>query len=148
MTVYALIDDKQLHIRNGNYRHELGPEGPDRVPLHPGIRMTAFVNDCGFRLPDRYSRNILGALITIRLGAVFQPLAGPVVFTGWNPAGCGSEIRDLTPEDVETLTDLHRDYVAALDGTYSRAPWWADAVRSQAAALEVADTPTITVVGL
>lgn len=147
---YALIDnDHELHILDGDdYKARLGPEGADRVPLHPGSRMSAFVNECGFRLPGRYPRNNLAALVANDLGGVFQPLAGPVVFTGWNPAGCGSEVRDLTAENIETLTALHDDYVAALDGTYLLAPEWAADVRSRAAALRAAPAPTITVLGL
>ncbi|WP_141575959.1 hypothetical protein [Actinomadura sp. WMMA1423] len=148
MTLYALIDnEQQFHIRKGDYKPELGPEGTDLVTLHPGTRMAAFVNDCGFSLPDRCPRNTLGALVAIRLGAVFRPLAGPVVFTGWNSAGCGSEIRDLTPSDIQTLTGLHRDFTAALAGTYTGAAWWADTVRRDADALRAAAAPTLTVLG-
>ncbi|MER6809934.1 hypothetical protein ABT299_11695 [Spirillospora sp. NPDC000708] len=149
MTVYALIDNEQkLRIRRGEWRPELGPEGADHVPLHPGTGMAGFVNDCGFSLPDRCPRNLIGALMAIRLGAVFRPLTGPLVFTGWNPAGCGSEVRDLGDNHIETLTELHRDLTAVLDGTYGGARWWAASVRELAADLRASATPTAIVLGL
>ncbi|MFI0406642.1 hypothetical protein [Actinomadura sp. 3N508] len=147
MTDFALVDDdQQLHVRDGAWKPELGPEGFDRVPLHPGAGITAFVNDCGFRLPDRYPRNILGALIAIRLGAHIRPLAGPVVFTGWNPAGCGSEIRPLNPADIQSLTAIHADFTAALNGTHHNQAW-AGKVLAAADQLRSMPTPTITLIG-
>ncbi|WP_242890754.1 hypothetical protein [Actinomadura litoris] len=150
MTKFVLIDNEhQLHKCEGDWEHELGPEGPAQVVLHPGVRMTGFVNDCGFSLPDRYPRNLVGALMVINLGAVFRPLAGPLVITGWNTAGCGSEIRDLSGDDIETLAELHHDLTAVLDGTFkgtfSGATWWRDLVLRKAAELRAASTPSLVV---
>jgi hypothetical protein len=98
----------------------VGPEGWARVKLGYPV-LSGFVNDCGLLAPDLYARNPVGACVLARLGASQQPYAGPVVITGWddNPHGDDLEIRPLGSHQASALGAIHRQVVAALEGTES-----------------------------
>jgi hypothetical protein len=61
---------------------EVGPEGSNRIQLTPNL--TAWVNDCGLILPDRYRRNPVAGAMLMAFGAQEMPYAGDIVFTGWD----------------------------------------------------------------
>jgi hypothetical protein len=125
----------------------LGPEGRARVHL-PGLAVAGWVNDIGLLYPERYPRNITGSCVLATLGANIQPYAGPVVFTGWNPANTARgllEIQSL-PQPVEHLDFAHGAVLKALAGQTPRelSPSWAEQIREIAEHVRTAPTPGIT----
>lgn len=95
----------------------VGPEGWARVPLPNRWRMAAFVNDCGLLSPETYPRNIIGSCLACSFGAKPYPLAGTVVFTGWDPSATERdeiEARPLTTQQEEYLSRCHGDIRRAL----------------------------------
>lgn len=131
----------------------VGPEGWDRVRLHPSWRMTGFVNDVGHRMPDRYPRNVVGSVLLCTFGAGQQPYAGPVVITGWDEqatARGGLEVCSLQDLQVQELTLFLSDVRRALGmqgGPPSGrgGPGWAAIAREFAEYARSAPTPTMTV---
>lgn len=112
MIRYLLVDeDGQLHEKTApDYRVALvdcGPEGWDRQSL--GFPITAFLNDCGLVMPDRYRRCVVAACMMVALGAPARAYAGPVVFTGWDPHTNDVEVCSLSNRSVELLRALHAD---------------------------------------
>lgn len=90
----------------------VGPEGRDRVRVHPDWPVSGWVNDCGLLMPDRYPRNVVGGVLLGTLGGPQQPYAGPVVITEWDPTATSRgepEIRTLHDSQVELLTHLVSD---------------------------------------
>lgn len=146
---YAIITtDGELAHHDGepDWDTLVGHEGKARVHL-PGLTVAGWVNDVGLLRPDRYPRNDVGSCVLIALGAKIQPYAGPVVFTGWDPAARGmTEIRPL-PQPVETLDTVHGDVLKALGGKVPRdlSPSWAEQMREIADHVRTAPTPGITI---
>ncbi|MFF9097623.1 hypothetical protein ACF1AX_31435 [Streptomyces sp. NPDC014802] len=148
---YAIIaadGDLTHHDGDLDWDTVIGPEGKDRVRLHPSLAVTAFVNDVGLYYPDRYPRNVVGSCVLAAFGAPVQPYAGPVVFTGWDPANTPlglSEICSL-PQPVETLDTVHGDVLKALAEQTPRhlSPSWAESMREIADHARTAPTPGIT----
>jgi hypothetical protein len=94
-------------------RKEVGPPGFDMVNFDPTQRMYAFVNDEG--ILSGMEPNPMGSLTLSALGRCSHLLAGPIVITGWKYPSAGLEIRDLTGEQVELITDALA-HVMALAG--------------------------------
>ncbi|MEW2250454.1 hypothetical protein AB0907_24310 [Streptomyces sp. NPDC006975] len=148
---YAIIaadGDLTHHDGDLNWDAVIGPEGKDRVRLHPSLAVAAFVNDVGLYYPDRYPRNVVGSCVLASFGAPVQPYAGPIVFTGWDPANTPlglSEICSL-PQPVETLDTVHGDVLKALAKQTPRelSPSWAESMREIAEHVRTAPTPGIT----
>lgn len=124
---YALITaDGRLHIKDADWpaiRAEVGPEGPAGVVIPPIAPIPnpwfrGWVNDCGHARPEVYSRNAIGSLVLIGLGAAVQPYTGPVVITGWdpNPYAEGPETRGLDDVQAALIGWIHQDAIGALDG--------------------------------
>ncbi|WAZ20241.1 hypothetical protein STRCI_001342 [Streptomyces cinnabarinus] len=148
---YAVIStDGTLTHHEGDLDWDalVGPEGKVRVDL-PGLSVAGWVNDVGLLYPKRYPRNIIGSCVLAALRARVQPYAGPVVFTGWNPANTALgliEIESL-PQPVEVLDTVHGDVLKALAGQTPRAmsPSWAEQMREIADHARTAPTPGITI---
>ncbi|MCI3277464.1 hypothetical protein [Streptomyces cylindrosporus] len=126
----------------------IGPEGKSRVHL-PGLAVAAWASDVGLLFPKRYPRNITASCVLAAFGARVQPYAGPIVFTGWNPANTGlglSEIEPL-PQPVEALDMVHGAVLKALDGQTPRdfTPSWAEQMREIAEHARTAPTQGITI---
>ncbi|MEU3899800.1 hypothetical protein [Streptomyces sp. NPDC045251] len=141
---YALIaPDGELTHHDGypDWDTVVGPEGKVRVRV-PGAAVAGWVNDVGLLDPQRYPRNVVGSCVLATLGAIVQPYAGPIVFTGWHPH---TEIGPL-PEP-EFLDTVHGDVVKALAGQTPRdlSPSWAEAMREIADHARTASTPGLTV---
>lgn len=159
---YALIDtDGQLTIgeKHGDYLTILtelvGPEGWDRVRMAPELGAAAFVNDCGHRFPERYPRNVVGSIVLACLGCPQQPLAGPVVITGWDDSATWRdevEIRDLSHRVDSGLRAALADirWALGLDETRPRNSAaaedaeWVAAIRELGEWIRTAETPTVT----
>ncbi|QIJ62603.1 hypothetical protein [Streptomyces sp. JB150] len=149
---YAVIaSDGELTQHDGDLDWDdvIGPEGKDRVRLHPSLAVAAFVNDVGLYYPARYPRNVIGSCVLAAFGAPLQPYAGPVVFTGWNPGNTPlglSEICSL-PQPVDALDTVHGDVFKALNGQRPRhlSPSWAETMREVADHARTAPTPGITI---
>lgn len=119
---FALIDtDGTLTFRSEPANREtvnaVMPGGWwDMVRLHLFPELFGFVDDAGHvtGLP----RNPVGAVVLAYLGAnaMGNPYAGPVVITGWREPSNDSEIRDLTPEQVEFLRERHAQLSDVLAG--------------------------------
>ncbi|MFD1656934.1 hypothetical protein ACFSL4_01465 [Streptomyces caeni] len=126
----------------------IGPEGKARINL-PGLAVAAWVNDVGLLYPKRYPRNIVGSCVLATLGAAVQPYAGPVVFTGWNPANTPLGLLEIEslPQPIEHLDTVHGAVLKALDGQTPRdfTPSWAETMREIAEHARTAPTPGITV---
>ncbi len=75
--------------------------------------LCAFVNDEGHNLG--LDRNPVGACVVVSLGASPHVYAGPVVVTGWNAHANGSEITDLSEDQVTLVETMHRVVTAALE---------------------------------
>lgn len=150
---YALIDnDGQLHMRTGGWESELGPEGFDRVGLHPSLPMAGWVNGSGLTMPQTYPRNPIGSAVLACLGAALRPYAGPVVITGFHHcAACEPDATDLHLWSMDYLPRLHCDIVRALDGkapvkeAEKIGPEWGEFVRRYAQLVRTADAPTMRV---
>lgn len=134
---FALIGtDGTLGIRDGQWAPELGPEGSARVPLHPSFPLTGWVNAIGLLWPEKYPRNVTGAVLLCVLGAPHQPYAGQVVITGWSH---GCDIHEPTDCDLDDqaagdlIPALHRDIGLVLAGEKPLEAGcpaeWGDAVR-------------------
>lgn len=139
----AIATDGELTHHDGplDWDTVIGPEGKARVRL-PGAAATGWANDIGLLDPARYPRNVIGSCVLIALGAVVQPYAGPIVFTGWHPV---REIRPL-PQPVDFLDTVHGDVLKALSGQTPRhlSPSWAEQMREVADHVRTAPTPGIT----
>ncbi|MDX2749585.1 hypothetical protein PV413_03540 [Streptomyces scabiei] len=131
-----------------NWPAVIGPEGRARVHL-PDLAVTGWVSDCGLLYPKRYPRNTVGSCVLAALGARVQPYAGPVVFTGWNPANTPLGLQEIEsmPQPVEHLDTVHGDVVKALAGQTPRAmsASWAEQIREIAEHARTAPTPGITI---
>jgi hypothetical protein len=147
---YAVIgNDGQLHIRDTDWRSEVGPEGPVRVALDPRWRLAGWVNDCGLLDQATYPRNVVGSVLLHSLGAAHQPYAGPVVITGWDPPP-GGEVQPLGALAEISVTELHANVRRALglnEGDATMPPEWVDAARELADMVRTAPSPRITVLG-
>ncbi|MCX3059608.1 hypothetical protein [Streptomyces beihaiensis] len=148
---YAIVSaDGELTHHDGNvdWNEVIGPEGKVRVSL-PGLAVTGWVNDVGLLRPRRYPRNIVGSCVVAALGANVQPYAGPVVFTGWNPANTPRGLLEIEslPQPVETLDTVHGDVLKALAGQTPRdmSLSWAEQIREIAEHARTAPTPGITI---
>ncbi|MFG3439881.1 hypothetical protein ACGF0J_21760 [Nonomuraea sp. NPDC047897] len=141
---YALIDnDDELHIKDGDWRAELGPEGPAqvRLPSFGAIPVwSGWVNDDGHRLG--LPRNLVGGLVLTGLGASVWPYAGPIAITGWDLHGLPTEVCDLDDDQITTIRDCHTDARAAMAGApglrFRRA-------REVAEKMRTAPTPSLTI---
>ncbi|MET7477949.1 hypothetical protein ABZT17_26780 [Streptomyces sp. NPDC005648] len=148
---YAIIatdGDLTHHDGDLDWDRVIGPEGRSRIYL-PGLAAAGWANDVGLRSPDRYPRNVTGSCVLAAFGARIQPYAGPIVFTGWNPANTGvglSEIESL-PRPVETLDVVHGDVIKALAGQTPRdlSPSWAEQMREIAEHVRTVAAPGITI---
>lgn len=148
---YAVVaPDGELTHHDGqlDWHTVVGPEGRARVTLDARLAVTGWVNDCGLFDPKNYPRNPVGSCLLYSLGANLQPYAGPVVFTGWNPANTARgllEICDL-PKPVEALDSIHGAVLKALAGQTPRdfSPSWAEQIREIADHARTAPTPAIT----
>lgn len=161
---YLVCDtDGALHDRTAaDYRRALddvGPEGSDRISLPfaqmmfgPGqVHIAAFVNDCGHLMPEKYGRNVVASclLASIGAGTAFW-YAGPVVFTGWDAATGGVEVRGLTDEQVESIAGMHADVRRLLGidpGPLSPLAdqRWQDAIRAYAEFVRSGPVPSAVV---
>ncbi|MGW4889645.1 hypothetical protein [Streptomyces murinus] len=147
---YALITpdgDLTHHDDRPDWDTLVGPEGKVRVGLRD-VAVAGWVNDMGLLRPDRYPRNAVASCVLASLGAPIQPYAGPVVFTGWNPANTPLgliEIESL-PQPITFLDTMHGDVLKALAGQTPRdfSPSWAESMREVAEHVRTAPTPTIT----
>jgi hypothetical protein len=150
---YALIDnDGELHIKDGEYRAEVGPEGPAAVNIPP---MTwapvpwfrGWVNDCGLvpGFEETYPRNLIGGLVLISMGAGAQPYAGPVVITGWDLRGHGDgpETRDLGDDQIAMIREIHADARRAMAGEAGES---LDSARAVAEWMRSAPAPGINII--
>lgn len=150
MMRYAVISaDGELTHHSGepDWDNVIGPEGRRRVYL-PGLAVAAWVNDVGLLFPKRYPRNAVGSCVLAWLGASIQPYAGPVLFTGWNPANTALGLLEICPlpEPVDHLDTVHGDVLKALAGQTPRdmSPSWAEQTREVAAYVRDVPTPGIT----
>jgi hypothetical protein len=152
---YIVIDTAgKLHERHApGYAvalRDVGPEGWARVRLGPTqtafgpveSRVAAYVNDCGLIIPH-YDRNVVGACVILALGAPWQPYAGPVVLTGWEPDSEDTEIRALTDEQTAAVARIHADVRAVLDGAdpTDRLPRLCQAIRQAAVMVRSGEVP-------
>lgn len=136
------------HDDEPDWRALLGPEGKARVGLR-GLAVTGWVNDVGLLRPDRYPRNIVGSCVLAALGARIQPYAGPVVFTGWNPANTPLGLLEIEPlpQPIEYLDVVHGAVLKVLAEQTPRdfSPSWAEQIREIAEHARTAPTPTLTI---
>lgn len=136
------------HVGEPDWGTVIGPEGKVRVHLR-GLAVAGWVNDVSLRFPKRFPRNPVAACVLASLGAAVRPCAGPVVFTGWNPANTPlglSEIESL-PKPVSFLDTVHGDVLKALAGQTPRdfTPSWAESMREIADHCRTAPTPGLTI---
>jgi hypothetical protein len=148
---YAVIAaDGELTQHDGelDWAAVIGHEGRARVNL-PGLAVAGWVNDVGLFFPKRYPRNVVGSCVLAALGAVVQPYAGPVVFTGWNPDNTALGLIEIgsLPDPAEYLDTVHGDVLKALAGQTPRelSPSWAEQMREIAEHARTAPTPGITI---
>jgi hypothetical protein len=148
---YAIITpDGELTHHDGELDWDalVGPEGKARVNL-PGLAVAGWVNDCGLRFPEKYPRTVVGSCVLAALGAMVQPYAGPVVFTGWNPDNTRLGLIEICslPQPVGTLDTVHGDVLKALAGQQPRrlSESWAESMREIADHVRTAPTPGITI---
>lgn len=148
---YAIIaTDGELTHHDGalDWEAVIGVEGRARVRLDARLAVTGWVNDCGLLDPKKYPRNPVGTCLLYSLGAPLQPYAGPVVFTGWNPANIARGLTEICglPEPVVALDSIHGDVLKALAGQTPRdfSPSRAEQMREIAAHARTAPTPGIT----
>lgn len=146
--IIATDGEVSHHDGDLDWNTVIGPEGKARINL-PGLAVAGWTNDVALLDPKRYPRNIVGSCVLAALGANLQPYAGPIVFTGWNPArgllGL-SEIEPL-PQPVDILDTVHGDVLKALAGQIPRAmsPSWAEQIREIADHARTAPTPGTTI---
>ncbi|MFF4548647.1 hypothetical protein ACFY1J_31180 [Streptomyces sp. NPDC001406] len=146
---WALITpDGELTHHDGepDWNAVIGPEGRARVRL-PDLAVAGWVNDVGHVLTEKYPRNITGSCVLIALGALRQPYAGPVVFTGWEPRHTALGLPEIVSlPQPGFLTAFHREVTAALEGRHTaHPPRWAAAIREIADFVHTAPTPGITI---
>jgi hypothetical protein len=129
-------------------RVEVGEPGFDIAAVAAGFAV--FVNDSGHvtGLP----RNVIGTCLAATIARRHMPpLAGPVVFTGWDySGGIESEIRPLDVQRAAFLEAAGNDLRILLGyaaGTVSpgASDGWQQAMRTVAAETISAPTPTIEV---
>lgn len=146
--IIAVDGELTHHDGRLDWHTVIGPEGRARVHL-PGLAVAGWVSDCGLYDPKTYPRNITGSCVLAALGARLQPYAGPVVFTGWNPANTALGLLEIEPlpEPVGTLDTVHGDVLKALAGQTPRAmsESWAEQIREIAEHARTAPTPGITI---
>ena len=148
---YAVIDATYgalaLHDDEPDWDALVGPEGKDQVRLPYELGMAGWVNGCGHIHPV-LPRNIVGSCLLFAMGARFQPQAGPVVLTGWDPDSDGSEICSLNLPPY-SLPSLHQRVRQAIDGTdtpYTLADrQWAETIRGIARGARYAARPSLIV---
>lgn len=162
---YALIDTEgQLTIGDKPVDYLtllddlVGPEGHNRIRLARELGCAAYVNDVGHRFPERYPRNVVGSVVLACLGAAPQPLAGPVLITGWDDSATWRdevEIRDLPAAVAEGMYRPVADvrWALGLDEAKpdSAAVWdeeWVAGIRELAEYVRTADAPTVTFIQL
>lgn len=155
MSDYALITPEgELSFGDGEWRDQIGREGPSRVPLMPDVSMSGWVNDCGLVLPDRYPRNVIGGLTLIILGARPQPYAGPAVITGWHCSGpFGAYEHEIAGHYADYVKALVDDLARVLDGQPPESEFardagagWPGAVRDAAEMIRTADAPPVQII--
>ncbi|MFJ9114424.1 hypothetical protein ACIRJO_02625 [Streptomyces sp. NPDC102394] len=148
---YAIIAaDGELthHDTLLDWQRVIGPEGKARINL-PGLAVAGWANDVGLLDPKRYPRNPVASCVLAALGANIQPYAGPIVFTGWNPAKTLLGVPEIEPlpQPVDILDTVHGDVLKALAGQTPRAmsPSWGEQMREIAEHARTAPTPGITI---
>ncbi|MFJ2477055.1 hypothetical protein ACIOWI_29470 [Streptomyces sp. NPDC087659] len=151
-SIVITADGELTHI-NGrlDWDETIGPEGRDRVRLHPSVAVSGWVNDVGLLYPERFPRNVVGSLLLVNLGASVMPYAGPVVFTGWNAGNTAlglTEIEPLFPARADAIDNIHAEVRRALAGDPPRemSPSWAEQMREVADHVRTAPTPGLTVI--
>ncbi|MFK0172671.1 hypothetical protein ACIQU5_28130 [Streptomyces sp. NPDC090306] len=150
---YLLITpngDLTRHTGPIDWDAAVGPEGHVRVRLNSAFNMAAYVNDCGFSVPDRYPRNIPGTCLLQSLGAAAQPYAGTIAVVGWD-AEAGrrgySEIAPLAPHIADNVEAIHGDVLRVLAGDEPRelSASWGEQMREIAEDARTAPAPGLTV---
>ncbi|MFJ8153879.1 hypothetical protein [Streptomyces sp. NPDC094468] len=146
--VIAAEGDLSHHDDTIDWDTVIGPEGKTRVNL-PGLAVAGWVNDVGLLFPARYPRNVVGSCVLAMLGAPIRPYAGPIVFTGWNPANTPLGLLEIEPlpQPVAHLDVLHGSILKAVAGQNPRdfSPSWAEQIREIADHVRTAPTPGITI---
>lgn len=119
----------------------------DLVRLPKDRSLYGFVDDSGHI--NGLPRNPVGSAMLVALGAPAYPYAGPVVITGWQEPDEATELRDLTAEQVQRLTGMHRHIGEYLEGREPRDErQFAQHVRAYVEWVKTADAPPVTVMEL